>query len=141
MKSLTVLYDPTCGFCSRCRTWLESQPKFLPLEFVAANSAEAQKRYPSHSALNHEPGELVVIGDDGAVYQGPSAFIMCLYALADYRELSIKLSQPSLMPLAAKAFKALSENRKSLSELLRLKPEAVANQTVVVDSCDAGCSF
>ncbi|MBK7643357.1 MAG: DUF393 domain-containing protein [Planctomycetes bacterium] len=39
---LTVLYDAQCGLCRRARRWLEAQPAYVPLEFVAAGSPAAR---------------------------------------------------------------------------------------------------
>ena len=55
--------------------------------------------------------ELIVINDEGGVYRGPDAFIMCLYALEDYREYSEWLTRPLLRPLARQAFEMLCKNR------------------------------
>ena len=44
--SLTVYYDPTCELCRRCRAWLEVQPTWVPVAFVAATAAEAQVLLP-----------------------------------------------------------------------------------------------
>ena len=140
MNYITILYDSSCGFCSRCRQWIEDQQKYFPIEFVPADSAEAHRRFPTHASQTiAEPGELIVIADNGAVYCGPNAFIMSMYALVHYRELAIHLSTPSLMPLAAKAFEALSSNRRKLSDLLHLKSDAdLENEEAV---CEAGCRY
>jgi len=121
MRSLTVLYDSTCGFCSSCRNWLSEQPQLVTLEFLAANSAEANRRYPTLAKA--EPEELVVVSDEGGVYRGSHAWIICLWALADYREWSFRLSRPALLPLARNAYAWVSQNRKGLSRLLRLAPD------------------
>ena len=119
MTSLTVLYDAGCGFCVRCRKWLEAQPRLLDLSFVAAGSLEARTRFPTL-----EPGEeLLVVDDTGGVYEGSDAWLICLYALADYREWSLRLARPALRPLARAAFEWVSRNRRSLSQQLRLAPE------------------
>jgi len=131
MKKLTVLYDDLCGFCTRCRFWLERQPKFVELEFVAAGSPEARRRFPE---LEGTTEELVAVSDEGDVYRGSHAWILCLYALRDYREWSFRLSQPALLPLARQAFELLSRNRNTLSRLLRSAPNgeiAAAIQRVV----------
>ena len=48
--------------------------------------------------------ELVVVDDSGGVYRNGSAWIMCLYALREYREWSLRLATPALFPLARQAF-------------------------------------
>jgi predicted DCC family thiol-disulfide oxidoreductase YuxK len=140
LNYITILYDSSCGFCSRCREWIEAQEKYFPIEFVAADSADALQRFPGYATeAQSAPGELVVIADDGGVYCGSNAFIMCMYALPHYRDLAIHLSSPSLMPLAAKAFKALSSNRRNLSQLLHLKSDAELDNEETV--CEVGCKY
>ncbi|MFY0575769.1 hypothetical protein ACN28S_16675 [Cystobacter fuscus] len=50
---------------------------------------------------------------------------MVLWALEDYREWALRLSSPTLMPLARNAFELLSSNRRRLSGWLHLEDEAV----------------
>jgi predicted DCC family thiol-disulfide oxidoreductase YuxK len=119
VRRLTVLYDASCGFCRRCRQWLLAQPKLLELEFVAGRSEEAARRFPQ-LASETVVDELVVVSDEGGVYSGARAWIMCLYALTDYREWSVRLARPRLLPFARRAFEAISRNRRRLSRLLRL---------------------
>lgn len=117
MQKLTVLYDYHCGLCQRARRWLEAQPKFLALEFIPAGSDHARFRFPT---LVDRVEELVVVGDDGSVYQGDRAWIMCLYALAEYREWALRLATPKLLPLARTAFQLISEHRIRISKLFHL---------------------
>ena len=117
MKALTVLYDPMCAFCRRSVGWLRGQPAFLELSFVPNNAPDLETRFAGISKLGPFD-EVVVIGDDGAVYRGPDAFIMCLYALRQYREWALRLARPALLPFARRAFELLSENRATLSRLL-----------------------
>jgi len=97
--TLTVLYDEDCGICRTARRFLDSRAQLVPLEFVAAGSDEARRRYP---ALDHAQTlkEITVIGDDGAIYVDDSAWLMCLWALDGYRGLAARLSQPHRRPLA-----------------------------------------
>lgn len=129
MKKLVILYDAHCRFCCRCRDWLERQPAFLELVFVPAHSPEAHARFPGIEQYESS-NELVVIGDDGAVYQGPSAFIMCLYALRDFREWSIRLSTPLLLPFARQMFDFISNNRKAVSKWLRAADDGEIARTL-----------
>jgi len=114
MKSLTVLYDADCNFCRRCVRWLRSQRKFLRMEFTPIRSAEARLGFPGEE----RSAELTVIDDDGGVYYGPRAYIMCLYALREYRALSLRLASRALWPRARKAFEMITNNRWRLSRLL-----------------------
>lgn len=130
MKTLTVLYDFNCGLCQRARRWLEAEPKFLALEFIPAGSDHARYRFPSLSlSLPDKVEELVVVADDGGVYRGDRAWIMCLYALTEYREWALRLATPRLLPLARSAFQLISEHRIRISKLFHLYTEdGVAEQ-------------
>lgn len=120
MKRLTVLYDAACGLCSRTRTWLLEQPRFLELELLDAASAEARERFPGLAAGAAGPEELVVVADTGEVWRGGSAWIMCLYALREYREWALTLADPTLKPLATRAAEAISSHRRTLSRMFGL---------------------
>ena len=122
MDTLTVLYDARCNLCSRLRAWLEAQPAYVELAFVPAGSQEARRRFP---ALDHAvtTSELTVISDDGAVYIEAKAFLICLWALRDYRAWSLRLSSPDLIPLARRVVLWVAQNRfrfgsRSLDEIL-----------------------
>jgi predicted DCC family thiol-disulfide oxidoreductase YuxK len=116
MRELTVLYDPQCGLCRRAQGWLMSKPKYLELVFVPASSDEARSRYPQ---LDHSLTltDLTVISDQGAVYSGPKAWLMCLWALREYREWSLRLSSPELLPTAKRVISMISQNRYQLEGL------------------------
>ncbi len=122
MTRLTVLYDATCGLCVRSRSWLQTQPKWIELEFLPARSPEARRRYPElvGEAMPKEP---IVVSDEGGIYRGAEAWIMCLYALVDYREWSLRLARPALLPLARRVFEWVSENRRDISRRLLLAAE------------------
>jgi predicted DCC family thiol-disulfide oxidoreductase YuxK len=122
MERLTVLYDAGCGLCTSARRWLERQTAFVPLEFVPAGSAEARERFPG---LPHPdpPEELVVVDDEGGVYRGDPAWIVCLWALEEYREWSFRLARPGLGGLARAAFAWISHNRRALSRSLALQAD------------------
>jgi predicted DCC family thiol-disulfide oxidoreductase YuxK len=129
METLTVLYDASCGFCLSCRRWLESQPAYVPLQFVPSRTPAAARLLPDPAGPT-EADELVVVSDEGYVYRGASAWIMCLWALVDFREWALRLSAPTLLPFARQAFKLLSQNRKSISHKLGLTPETELAETL-----------
>ena len=110
MESLTVLYDARCELCRRVHSWLEAQPSYIPLEFVAAGSPEAWRRYPDldHAATLEE---LTAISDTGDVYAGAAGWLICLWALRDYRAWSLTLSSPALMPQAQRFITWVAQNR------------------------------
>jgi predicted DCC family thiol-disulfide oxidoreductase YuxK len=120
MKTMTVLYDAGCGFCVRCKDWLARQPAYVPLELVPARSPEARERFPTLDVGPED--ELIVVDDEGGVYLDTAAWLMCLYALEDYREWSLWLADPARLPFARRVFGWLSRNRAGLSSLLAAAP-------------------
>ena len=119
MRRLTVLYDPACGLCRRAVAWLLNQPKLVELAFVPVASAEAYERYPD---LNHAltQRDVTVIGDRGEVYWGAKAWLMCLWALRNYRDWSFRLSSPELLPTTRRVVSMISQNRRALDGVGKL---------------------
>lgn len=116
MKHLTVLYDPDCPLCVGCRHWLANQPQYLSLRFVAQGTSDAHRRFPQLDVgTPDQVQDLIVISDDGKVYRNARAWIMCFYALREYRPLAMRLSHPVLMPLARRAYQAVARRRLWLS--------------------------
>jgi predicted DCC family thiol-disulfide oxidoreductase YuxK len=139
VSCLYVLFDSRCGLCLRVVEWLEAQPAWVELRFVAAGSEEAVRLFP---AVAGAAEELIVISDRGEVHSGNQGWIMCLWALVEYRELAYKLSSPLLLPLARSAFAALSGRRHQISEWLKHEPserEIVAGLNLLPpESCAMG---
>lgn len=113
MPKLTVLYDPRCGLCCRVKDWAAGQPQYVDLVFVPANSEDAWYRYPqlNHARTLTEP---TVITEGGAVYFGAKAWLMCLWALGNYREWAFRLSSPELLPTVGQVISMISQNRHRL---------------------------
>ena len=112
--ALTVLYDPQCALCRRCRVWMQHQPSYVPIVFVACSGAEARARYGDIPWLGDE---LIVVGDGGEVWVGPAAFLTCLWGLSDWREWSYRLAGPAFAPLAKGFFRFLSSHRRGIARL------------------------
>jgi predicted DCC family thiol-disulfide oxidoreductase YuxK len=89
------------------------QPAYVELVFVPVNSEEAWHRYPK---LNHALTltDLTVVSDEGAVYFGPKAWLMCLWALQRYRAWSLRLSSPELLSTVKRVISMISQNRYKL---------------------------
>ena len=122
MSRLYVLYDGRCGLCRLARQWLDRQEKLVELEFLAAGSYQACRLFPTLQTSD-QPEELIVVSEEGGVYRGGHAWIMCLYALEDYREWAERLSSPALLPLARQGFAMLSKQRGRISHWLGLASE------------------
>ena len=138
MHHLYVLYDGRCGLCRMARHWLEQQEQIVDLEFLMAGSLAATRLFPTLAGIE-PPEELVVVSDEGGVYRGGNAWILCLYALADYREWSERLATPALLPLARQAFAVLSKQRGRISRWFDLASEheiVEALRRVALPACE-----
>ncbi len=137
---LTLFYDPHCGLCTNFKNWIIAQPAYVYLNFVPYDGADAEKLCPGISKMKADQ-EIVVLADDGQIWQGSTAWIVCLWALREYRPWAFRLATPVFLPLVRKACYLLSENRLQLSRLLRLRAE---EETLVRDinetplNCDDG---
>jgi len=92
-RRLTVLYDASCALCRRARGWLDRQAQNVRLEFVAAASNQARQRFPELDPAETLK-EMYVVDEHGQVYRGEKAWLMCLWALEDYRDWSLRLAKP-----------------------------------------------
>ena len=113
MKTLTVLYDPGCALCAGARSWLESQAQLVRLVFLPAGSSAARRRFPGidHGAT---VSRLTVIADNGAVYMREKGWLMCLWALRDYRSFAQRIGTPDRLPAARRFFAWVERHRGSL---------------------------
>ena len=125
MKTLHILYDAECALCWSCRRWLERQPAFVELRFLALQSPETACRFPGIERF-HPREQLLVVSDEGAVYQGAHAWVMCLWSLREYREWSQRLASPALLPWARRVCEMVSGNRLTISRWLGGRSDAEA---------------
>jgi len=122
MRTLTIFHDPRCGMCAKFSAWLTSQPRWVAVEFIDWASEEAERRLPGIRRMNAGK-DVVVLADDGAWWQGDAAWLTCLWATREYRPWAWRLASPALRPLLRRAVALLSENRLTLSRLLRLSTD------------------
>jgi predicted DCC family thiol-disulfide oxidoreductase YuxK len=106
---LIVFYDARCGLCSSVREWIGRQRQLIPVECR-----------PKQDDMD----DLVVVADSGELWSGDAAWLMVLWALAEYRDWSYRLATPVLLPAARTLFARLSQYRDSLSCGLGLAPDA-----------------
>lgn len=110
---LTVLYDADCSLCVHLRHWLLRQRQLVPLDLVPAASREARRRFPG---LDHDSTlrEITVVGDRGQIYRAASAWIVCLWALADHRAKAHWLATPAGQPFARATVLAAAKWREAV---------------------------
>lgn len=141
MNTITIFYDARCGLCSRFRRWMLEQASYVRLEFLPYDSEQARKRCPELQALRADQ-EIVVMGDDGSLWQGAGAWVTCLWALCEYREWSLRLAGPGMQQIARRVVHWISSNRIGLSHLLRLhSDDALRSQVAEVNCPDSSCSL
>jgi len=58
------------------------------------------------------------------------AWVMCFYALRDYRPLAFRLAHPTLMPLARRAYQAIANNRMRLSHWFGERGNELSNDAL-----------
>ncbi len=139
MKTLYVMYDERCELCKRLRDWLREQRAWIELCMVPAGSAFVRARFPGLERIAAE-GDLAVVSDAGEVYLNNRAWIMCLYALEEYRDWAVRLASPVLLPLARRAFAALSNNRAAISRWIGATDHEVARELNAVEPPACGPS-
>ena len=142
MKQLYVLYDQECSLCLSCSRWLMRQEAFIELRFIPLQSPEIDRHFFGLKEWDQLDlsEKLVVISDEGAVYQGQYAWIMCLYALREYREWAQRLAHPALLPFARRVCELVSRNRLAISRFLKQPTEELKNQLAAFRpiSCEVG---
>ena len=129
MKALHVFYDATCDLCAACRSWLEAQPQHVRLHFTPYQSELARALCPGLEKFRPEK-EIVVLSDDGALYQGARAWVMVLWATESGRALSLKLAEPKWLPRAAKVVSWVSRHRGGLSRLFPRSTDDMARRAL-----------
>lgn len=136
MNTLYVLYDERCAICKRLKEWLLAQRSWIGLSMIPAGSARAKAMFPGLDEVA-AASDLVVISDAGEVYLNNRAWLMCLYALTDYRDWAQRLASPLLLPLARQAFEMLSKNRQAISRWIGSNDRDVANELsgVSLEAC------
>lgn len=100
--------------CRAFAGWLTRQPVLVPIEIVAAGSPLVRSRW---SGLDHARTlrEVTVISDDGHVWHGGAAWVMCLWATVEHRPLALRLSGPAGLAVARSVALAASGLRELLT--------------------------
>ncbi len=107
MTRLTMFYDGRCGLCCALRDWIGRQRQLVPVECEPKSD---------------DQNDLIVVADSGEVWSGDSAWLMVLWALADYRHWAYRLASPALLPTARRVFAQVSAYRGAISCQLGLAP-------------------
>ncbi len=111
--ALTVLYDDRCPLCQRLKGWLSAQATLVPVDFVAAASPEANRRFPD---LDHERTVTVLTAIDasGAVYEGERAWLVCAWALPRWRPVAERVGRRAGLPFVRVGARTMDRYRHRL---------------------------
>jgi predicted DCC family thiol-disulfide oxidoreductase YuxK len=144
MRQLTVLYDAQCGLCRRFKGWLAVQRPArnanghaVRLVFVPAGSAGARHLFPKldHAATLRE---VTVVADDGRVYVGDRAWIVCLWATWEHRHTAVRLASPAMRPVA-KAMVQAAAGLRSWNSVGGGEFREAGAEDDYADRCDGQC--
>ena len=137
VNSLTIFHDSGCGLCRNFRQWLESRALWLPVEFIPFDTREAKRRFHRIDEVGADR-EIVVLADDGQWWQGPDAWLVCLWATREHRLLSHRLATPLFRPWLRRIVHAISSNRVRISTLLGRRSERDLADRLPEPNCDEG---
>ncbi len=118
------------------------QSAYIELDFIPLQSPEITRRFPGLKEWDQLDlrEKLVVVSDEVAVYQGQYAWIMCLFALREYREWAQRLAHPALLPFARRVCESVSRNRLTLSRFFKGPVDDLRNSLSTLEpaTCRAG---
>lgn len=124
IRRVFVLYDAECGFCCACARWLATQPHLVEVVALARNDPRIRELFPGLPPAirpDIKVPDLTVVDDQGGVYLGDSAWLVAMWALAEWRPWSHRFATPTLRPLAREAFALISSGRHGINALFGLK--------------------
>lgn len=133
MNTLYILYDDTCPHSLRHREWLAKQGSIVCLRFLPHRAEEVSCRFPGIE-VHLTPRDFTTVSDDGQLWTGPAAAVMCLFALEQYREFAERLAHPTLLPYARTALELLSRDVFEMKCLLRRSTHAELAEALRLNS-------
>ncbi|MDB9741293.1 DUF393 domain-containing protein [Akkermansiaceae bacterium] len=122
INKIEVFYDGHCGMCCTFHEWLNKQKRAFEVEFIPYQSDRAIEVFPEIETLDPDK-EMIVRTDDGEIYQGAEAWVICLHSGKKYQGIADKMASPALLPMAKKTCNILAANRLKLSGLLFKKKD------------------
>lgn len=112
---LYVLYDAKCTVCVASAEWLGSHAQHEALKLIDARGAFANQYFHT---IEKRGEELVVVSEAGEVWWGPSAFLVCFWAMKSTHWLAQFASFELVLPFAEMLFRVVSDHRAALAPLL-----------------------
>ena len=113
---IEVFYDGRCGMCCSFHEWINRQPRAYEIGFVPYQSEVAEKIFPGIGTLD-PAREMIVRTDEGEIFRGAEAWVLCLNSCENYQMAARKLAGPRVLPVAIHACRVLAANRHALSNV------------------------
>lgn len=116
IEGIEVFYDGRCGMCCSFHEWVNKQSRSYRVDFIPYQSREAEHVFPGIGTLD-PAREMIVRTDEGQIFRGAEAWVLCLNSCANYQAAARKLASPGLIAVAVRACRLLAANRHSLSKV------------------------
>jgi predicted DCC family thiol-disulfide oxidoreductase YuxK len=107
----TVIYDGTCGVCSRMVRILDSWDRNHALEIIPSQAPGARTRFPWIAGNAYAESIQVVRASDDKTWQGAAALEELLKVLPKGRAVSWLFSVPFARPIAERFYGWFARNR------------------------------
>jgi predicted DCC family thiol-disulfide oxidoreductase YuxK len=129
LKRIEVFYDGRCGMCCSFHEWINRQPRAYRIEFIPYQSQMAETVFPGIGTLD-PAREMIVRTDQGEIFRGAEAWVLCLYSCANHQATAGKLASPGLLSIAIHSCRLLAANRHSLSKVFFRRKDKQVRETL-----------
>jgi predicted DCC family thiol-disulfide oxidoreductase YuxK len=142
--SIDIFYDGSCGMCCTFKDWLVAEERAFAIQCLPYQSEKAAEVFPGLS--EHEPEKVMVVRtDQGEVFKGAEAWVLCLYSCKHHQKKAKTLSSKFLLPLAMKTCNLIAANRQGISDLFFKKKNKELKEELSKEEdpkCDGGgCKY
>ena len=129
VKKIEVFYDGRCGMCCSFHEWIHRQERAFQIDFVPYQAERAEEVFPGIHTLD-PAREMIVRADNGEIYRGAEAWVMCLYSCTNHRDLAKRLARPAMLAVAIRVCHLLAANRHGLSKVFFRRKDKEVRKTL-----------
>ena len=129
VKKIEVFYDGRCGMCCSFHEWIHRQERAFQIDFVPYQAERAEEVFPGIHTLD-PAREMIVRVDNGEIYRGAEAWVMCLYSCANHRDMAKRLARPAMLAVAIRVCHLLAANRHGLSKVFFRREDKEVRKTL-----------
>jgi predicted DCC family thiol-disulfide oxidoreductase YuxK len=110
-RAYTVIYDGTCGVCTRMVKLLDGWDRNHELEIIPSQAPGARARFPWVPAAAYAESVQVIRERDGKTWQAAAALEELLKVLPKGRAVSWLFKVPFARPIADRSYEWFARNR------------------------------